>query len=321
MSNKVFICKSCNKNFPYKSHYLRHVNKKNECIEKIDKNNMINVLDLRSLNKLLDNVNHRINNRNKKTTDVLCGFCNKEYSNRNNLKRHLNQYCNEKKIILAEKEKILYQYNVVKNIKNDYEHANNSNKKLNEEETVKEVIENEKKETHQNTIINNNTTNNNININNNVNVNNVNILVNNFGKEDISHLTKKDFINYINKMYDGLTKLIEDCHFSDKNKNNFNVYLTSMRNEFANIYQNDTWILKDVEDVIYQLKDDKLAILDQKAEEYNDDKLKNTIETFKQRLYSNTEAEKNLNKNIKLVMVNNSEKIIAQKKKSKKIKK
>lgn len=299
-----YICEICKKDLKFKSYYNKHINKKNKCSDNSaeKKENITDIIDLDKLHKMLDNINHKIKTRNNNSLDNICGYCFKEFSNKNNVKRHLINSCFEKKIFDDEKEKILGQLKVVRLVKKE------------------EVVNNEKKEIHQNTIINNNTTNNNININNNVNVNNVNILVNNFGKEDISHLTKKDFINYINKMYDGLTKLIEDCHFSDKNKNNFNVYLTSMRNEFANIYQNDTWILKDVEDVIYQLKDDKLAILDQKAEEYNDDKLKNTIETFKQRLYSNTEAEKNLNKNIKLVMVNNSEKIIAQKKKSKRIK-
>ena len=103
--------------------------------------------------------------------------------------------------------------------------------------------------------------------------------------------------------------------FSDKNDKNFNVYLTSIRNEFANIYENNKWKLKDVDDVVEQLKDDKLSILDKKVEELQDEKLKNTLQTFKGRLIRNAEADKNLNKNIKLVMVNNSDKIIKHKKK------
>lgn len=301
MDDTELMCNLCKKNFTYKSHYLRHINKKIKC-KGIVNNDIPNVISILELEKLLDNINHKICNRNKKTTDEVCGFCSKKFSTKTNLKRHITSCCKDKKLIYTEKEKILYQYRLVKKIK--------STKNI--QENKEENKEEQKQEQQKQTIINNI---NNGTINN--TTNNVNININNFGNEDLSHISKKDFINYINKMYDGLIKLIEDSHFSDNNKNNFNVYLTSIRNEFANIYENNTWKLKDVEDVIYQMKDDKLALLDKKVEEFNDDKLRDTLGTFKQRLYTNTEADKNLNKNIKLVMVNNSEKVITQRKKNK----
>ena len=119
-------------------------------------------------------------------------------------------------------------------------------------------------------------------------------------------------------MYDGLLKLIETVHFNDNKPENFNVYLSSIRNEFANIYENNSWKLKDVDDVIEQIKDDKIAILDKKTAELNDTKLKDTYNTFKGRLYSNAVADENLSKNIKLAMYNNSEKVIKNRKKNKK---
>ena len=169
-----------------------------------------------------------------------------------------------------------------------------------------------------NIVINGNINNGNIN-NGTINNNTQNIIiVNNFGKEDISHIKDQGYKVIINRRYDGLLKLIETVHFNDNKPENFNVYLSSIRNEFANIYENNSWKLKDVDDVIEQLKDDKIAILDKKTEELNDTKLKDTYNTFKGRLYSNAVADKNLSKNIKLAMYNNSEKVIKNRKKNKK---
>lgn len=296
-----FICKICNKEFKYKSHFSRHTNSNchrvnNNEINKIDVSNIVN---LEELTKMLHNINQKIYIRNKKTKDTICGYCNRKYSSKTNLQRHILLSCIDKNTIYNNKELITKQIKIIKLIKNDN-------------------INTEEKETEDKTIVNN--INNGIINNTNNTINNTNqlIVINNFGKDDLSHIPNKNFITYINKMYSGLVNLIEDINFSDNNKNNFNVYLTSIRNEFANIYENNTWKLKDVDDVIYQIKDDKIAILDKKVEEINDDKLRDTLETFKNRLYSNAEAEKNLNKNIKLIMVNNSEKIIAQRKITKK---
>jgi len=69
-------------------------------------------------------------------------------------------------------------------------------------------------------------------------------------------------------------------------------------------------LLKDSNEVISQLKDDKLNILDQKVEEFNDEHLKNKLEAYKNRLNDNEEATKILNNRIKNVLYNNDNKAL-----------
>ena len=108
-------------------------------------------------------------------------------------------------------------------------------------------------------------------------------------------------------MYTGLINLIKHVHCSKDKPQNYNVYLTNFKGKYIKIFKDNMWLIDDMDDVIDQLKDDKISILNKKVEELNDLKLKQTLETFKGRLYSNAVAEKNLNNNIKLVLYNNKD--------------
>lgn len=84
-----------------------------------------------------------------------------------------------------------------------------------------------------------NTTNNTQNI---FNQNNINITLNNFGEEDLSHITEtflKDIIMHMNKM--ALVKYIQEVHFN--NPNNTNIKLLDDKTKFMMIRKNNEWIL------------------------------------------------------------------------------
>ena len=152
--------------------------------------------------------------------------------------------------------------------------------------------------------------NSNINITNNLTNNNLHIHLNSFGKEDLSHITNDDYKNNIRTIYNVLISLIKQVHFSEENPANYNIYLEDVNSKSIKIFQDNTWLLKDSNEVISQLKDDKLNILDQKVEEFNDEHLKNKLEAYKNRLNDNEEATKILNNRIKNVLYNNDNKAL-----------
>jgi len=48
------------------------------------KENIADIIDLNKLHKMLDNINHKIKTRNNNSEDNICGYCFKEFSNKNN---------------------------------------------------------------------------------------------------------------------------------------------------------------------------------------------------------------------------------------------
>ena len=97
-----------------------------------------------------------------------CEYCNKKFTRKDNLKRHIKLYCKKKN-------------NKFDNIINNNNNNNNNN-----------VI--------NNNFINNNFINNNNNNNNNITINNT---INNFGREKLDNISDNDIFRCINMCYDG----------------------------------------------------------------------------------------------------------------------
>ena len=59
------------------------------------------------------------------TTGLICGFCNIHYSTRSNVLKHIKNSCIEKKKMEAERDKIKYGYELLKEQKNKDKNINN----------------------------------------------------------------------------------------------------------------------------------------------------------------------------------------------------
>lgn len=60
-----------------------------------------------------------------------------------------------------------------------------------------------------------------------------------YGKENISYLTTKDYAQIFNRGTMSVPALVEKVHF-DKNKpENHNVYISNMRADYALVYNNE----------------------------------------------------------------------------------
>jgi len=105
--------------------------------------------------------------------------------------------------------------------------------------------------------------------------------------------------------------LIEQIHFDPQKPENHNIYISNIKNNYVMLYNGNKWILKDRDEAITNLIDDKDVILEQKLEEWIEkgNEYPKIMNKFK-RYIEKKDNNKVLNKikdEIKLVLFNNRE--------------
>jgi enoyl reductase-like protein len=175
----LYYCDKCNKTFSKRYNYLMHINRKTPCSNENEN----------------DNENEEIN-------ELSCKYCNKEFSRKDNLKRHLITCKGNDELVVALKSKIDFMCEKISSLE---KHMNKGAKKI---------------------ITNNNNLQQNITNNN---QNNINMYFPNniipLGKEDISFLSNKNLINMLKimKVEEIHSRLIELINFNKALDNNQNV--------------------------------------------------------------------------------------------------
>jgi anion-transporting ArsA/GET3 family ATPase len=189
----------------------------------------------------------------------ICKRCNYETNKISNLKKHINRkyICNDINNSNFCKEKLLNELN--KNYICDYcdekfetsdkkyKHKkvckeNNNTKLLEKINELEERLRNQEQKnitSIQNIITNNNTTYNTIN-------NTINL--NNFGEENLSHITYDDFTKFSSSLNKGITDFIENTHFNKDVKENMNIRLKT--NDIIEVVNKGRWIEKDFSNTI-----------------------------------------------------------------------
>jgi len=121
--------------------------------------------------------------------------------------------------------------------------------------------------------ITNNNINNNTNINNNItNNNNIIIKINNFGDEDLSHLTQKDITDMIKKGFGCVFDYIDKVHLNPNKPENQNIMLTNLRSGLIKIFQNYKWDIAKCNDVLDTIIDKCHEITSDKYNDLKDNK-------------------------------------------------
>ena len=111
----------------------------------------------------------------------------------------------------------------------------------------------------------NNTTNNNCNINNGT-VNNYYLV--GYGKEDMSKVDHSDLLKGMRLGFNSTLNLIDSVHFNPKYPEFHNVYISSMKNKYAMMYDGNAWTLVMKDDLIDKLYDDKRNYIEENLEEF-----------------------------------------------------
>jgi len=269
---ETFTCNKCLKTFTTKSNYTRHTKRKIPCTEE-------------------DKIKY-IENKNR------CNYCLKVFASQQSLKRHLDGKCKAKEKDTREKEELM-----TKLIKEKNEQAKQMSLMMKDMEEMKQKIikleqQNGKRITVKGNINTQNIGTQNI-------QNNFKIIA--YGKEDLSYIMEKDFKQILNKGFKSVPNLVEFIHFNKNKPENHNVYISNMRDNYVLIYDGEKWQLKERDDVLQEMIENKTDILSEKFDELINQLDESTTKKFRRFLDEKDEDKivSQIKKDLKMLLYNN----------------
>jgi hypothetical protein len=285
-----YNCMCCDFITPLKSNYNRHlktkkhlknirikdVKLKKEYFEPQLTPNQLKLtpIDPKKPQKSLDS--EGCDNYNYGNEKYVCTSCDKYFSSKSHLTRHLKKSC----IKIKNQNENLILKNLLDEQKKMFEQERKHLYK--QIETLLDKV--------GDTTINNTQTN--------------NIQLNNYGKEDLSHITDSLKDKLIKMPYGMIPKLIEYVHFSNTKPENKNIALTNKNDNKIKIFSDNKWIYKNKDETINDLMDGKYFILDTYYE--NNVKSYNNYDKFRSFFDIQDKVTiNNLKKECELVLLNN----------------
>ena len=318
-----FFCEKCKKTFTRAYNLKRHLERKIPCkpVEKektyqnipttqknIPKHTKTYQITQKKHTKTYQNIPGGV--ENKKTGEITqkieqtkfpCQYCQKLFSTKNSLYRHINELrcqslpnykileiqkkTKNKNLIKKKNQIIEYAQNEVLN----YSYMNNEDNDNLSDKSVTNIG-------HFNNVNNVNHINNYNNINNIANVNQINIKINPFGKENISFLTKEDKLRILERVYNGVPELIKTIHSHPENRNiflpNVNKNVIAYLNDKNEIqYENKT-------EICQQLIDDNIERIDEFFNEFKNE-IKSTMKERIGKMIDKSQEDMNQEKYLK----------------------
>ena len=266
-------CPKCDALFDRKSTYDKHLKKKFDCSKnkedninnlniltslqkfanfcKDEKNNQIFLKNQNYLNiSKLSSSNINLNELNVNNDNFYCSYCNKTFSSKYTLARHINDTCKIKKEQDHEKENI-FKLLLEKDRQKDKEikELKEQNKLLmkkidnlinlnNNPKILKTITNNQSITNNDNKIINNQN----------------NFIMVNFGKEDLSIIDEKIFIDRIIKkpMLSGVKipdEVLKIIHFNPLYPQLSNIYISDINREKCMVFEDNEWKLSNIDNI------------------------------------------------------------------------
>ncbi len=282
---KVFSCNECNKNYKHRQSLYNHMKKFHPKNSK----------KLHNGSKTLQMApKYTLENESGRNI-IKCEFCNKTFSKKSNLQKHINlNRCKKKNdIILSLK-------------KENEELKMNFQKEITElKEQIKELM-NKNCKIHYKTLQK-------INTQNNIqNQQNINII--GFNKENLLELfSDKEKLKILKKKYDSLNYFIEYAHFNNKYPQLKNIKITNMKDNIAYKYDDskNKFIATTKDDLINDLVISRMTDIDEFQTEIYDklsSKEQSIIKNMLDEFYNDEDKYKDKKKeDIKFIIYNNSE--------------
>ena len=233
-----YSCTLCNYHTKIKTHYNKHLDT-NKHKKKILEQNTCKVIiqEKKSRNEPKKSQNElKINNKEKFT----CSYCNKKFITKANMRRHELHRCKNRKLDIENKK---------------YKEALLNNEMLYKK--IETLLEENGK------VINN--------YNHTVNHTNIhqtnNIVVNNYGDEDLSHLTQSVMDKLISSPADMINNLTKLIHFNKDKPENMNMYIPNKKQKHIKIFKGNRWTYESKEMHIPDLIDRNYLLLDSHFED------------------------------------------------------
>ena len=93
-------------------------------------------------------------------------------------------------------------------------------------------------------------------------MNQQNIKLNNYGSEDLSHITDFFKTNLLSLPHGMIPKMIEAVHFNNDKPENKNILLPNKKDNKMKVFSGDKWVYKDKNETLNDLMDGKYFIMD-----------------------------------------------------------
>ena len=302
------LCHRCGYNTYKKSNIITHLNRKKICkpilcdvsIEEIQKHYNFEIKSIPQNTTLFPQKSSLFPQKSslfpQKSSLLLkncltCVYCNKICSRSDNFKRH------EKTCKLKKKSEELILLESTKLIEKD-----------------KEIELLKKQMVIQTNINNSNNTNNTNNTNTNNNINNSkNIIINNYGDENINHLKYKDYVDILSTKYMCVPNLIEKIHFDSEYPENQNIKYTNKKLPYLKVMKDNKWQLVNKKNELLNLIDDKCFLLKEKYYKILEKKKYNITEHQKEKIEEIMEKYKEDDKIVMLDLIERTELMLLNK--------
>ena len=298
----LYTCKYCNYSSKLKANYDRHEKSKkhrNKLIElgllpkETDHIIQNNPATIQNNPQIIQNnpANNPAIIQNNPAKSFKCSFCPKTFTIHANKRRHEMYRCKENpdfmdKLLDAKNTKIKTLQKNYETLKQEKEEWKQEKEKLyNQVSTLLDKVGD-------------------------TNIQN-NIILNNFGKEDLSHITDALKDELLKIPYCAIPKMIEAIHFNDEKPENKNILLPNKKENLVKVYEDNKWVYKNKSETISDLVDSKYNIID---DHYDDLDSKNEVSPFVKttftkfrKVYDEGDAEmvEKLKKECELVLLNN----------------
>tara|TARA_Y100000389_G_scaffold89478_2_gene85951 strand:- start:7121 stop:7999 length:879 start_codon:yes stop_codon:yes gene_type:complete len=261
-----YYCNYCNYDAKVKGNYDKHLKTK-----KHQNNLAIFSQNLAKISPKLPKYQNNLSEFDiyfENSHQFACKYCNKVFKHQSSLSKHVKYTCkNNKDEDWKELARLLNE-----NVKDKDNQLNKMQKQI-DKLANKLQIQN----------INNNITQYNL-----TNVNNVYLL--DYNKTDYSHLTEGDYITCINDCNQCIKTLIEKVHFNKDKPENMNIYISSIKGNYAMVYKDGSWQIQNKKDQINDLYNYNEVVLENWYDEYKK-KYPHIIQSFQRYLKNKDESE------------------------------
>lgn len=284
----LYKCELCNFETKIKPHFNRHIGtakhkKKYLNSQSHENESLKKKTDDTDESKEIEYVSDVVILKKEKKKEIFkCEMCGRELSTKGHLARHIRSHCPETK---SKKESNIFK-DMLEEQKIQFE-----NERKNLYKQIEKLLDKV-----------GNTTNIQSNVKN-------TITLNNYGNENLSHITDSLKTQLVKIPYGMIPKLIEQVHFNDEYPENKNIALTNSRDNKIKVFSDNKWVYKDKEETINDLVDGKYYILDAHYEQVNDSLESDSRTNFvKFKEYFNSEDKEFVNKlkkDCELVLLNN----------------
>ena len=274
----LYSCECCNYSTKQKNDYNRHLKtKKHQANIANDKKSLINMVMTQKDPAETQKDPEKTQKDPEKTQEFFCDYCNKSFSTFAHMRRHEIHRCKDNPMII---NKILEAKNRrIKKLEKDKEMLY---KKISE--LISKVGD--------------------------TNIQN-NIIINNYGDEDMSHITDTIKNELLKIPYGAIPKLIESVHFNDEKPENKNIVMPNKKENMLKVYHGDKWIYKNKNETIRDLIDSKYMIIDNHYDEVKTDVSNGIQRTYTKfrKFYDEGDEEliNSLKKECDLVLLNHRE--------------